>query len=137
MTVNEGRKYLKLMKPHYQKTSRSEQSDLLTEMEQVMGLHWKSLLRLLHAQALDRHKRQKGRGEIYSLAIEQVILTVWESLDYVCADQSFVLCPATLARRGVSGAKMSTFTSVLRDGRRSAHDGDALSRMSISTAVHR
>lgn len=87
MTVNERRKYLKLMKPRYQKASRSEQSDLLTEMEQVTGLHRKSLLRLLHAQTLERKKRSKGRGRTYGLAVEQVILVVWESLDYVCAER--------------------------------------------------
>jgi hypothetical protein len=54
MTVSERRKYLKVMKPRYQKpryqkASCSEQSALLTEMEQVTGPHRKSLLRLLHA----------------------------------------------------------------------------------------
>ncbi|MFL5663838.1 MAG: integrase [Ktedonobacteraceae bacterium] len=87
MTVNERRKYLKLMKSRYQKASRSQQSDLLTEMEQVTGLHRKSLLRLLHAQTLERKKRSKGRGRTYGLAVEQVILLVWESLDYVCAER--------------------------------------------------
>ncbi len=87
MTVNERRKYLKLMKPRYQKAGRSEQSDLLTEMEQVTGLHRKSLLRLLHGQTLERKKRSKGRGRTYGLAVEQVILVVWESLDYVCAER--------------------------------------------------
>jgi hypothetical protein len=87
MTVNERRKYLKLMRPRYQKANRGEQSDLLSEMEQVTGLHRKSLLRLLHAQTLERKKRSKGRGRTYGLAVEQVILVVWESLDYVCAER--------------------------------------------------
>lgn len=94
MTVNERRKYLKLMKSRYQKASRSQQSDLLTEMEQVTGLHRKSLLRLLHAQTLERKKRKQGRGRTYGLAVEQVILVVWESLDYVCAER---LTPALLS----------------------------------------
>jgi hypothetical protein len=87
MTVNERRKYLKLMKARYQKASRSEQSALLTEMEQVTGLHRKSLLRLLHAPSLERKKRSHGRGRRYGLATEQVVLVVWESLDYVCAER--------------------------------------------------
>jgi len=87
MTVNERRKYLKLMNPRYQGASRAEQSHLLTEMEQVTGLHRKSLLRLLHAKTLERKKRSKGRGRTYGLAIEQVILVVWESLDYICAER--------------------------------------------------
>ena len=94
MTVSERRKYLKLMKPRYQQASRAEQSTLLREMQQVTGLHRKSLLRLLHAESLERKKRVKGRGRSYGLAVEQVILVVWESLDYVCAER---LTPALLS----------------------------------------
>lgn len=87
MTVNERRKYLKLMKARYQKASRKEQSELLTEMGQVTGLHRKSLLRLLNSESLERKKRTKERGRSYGLATEQAILVVWESLDYVCAER--------------------------------------------------
>jgi hypothetical protein len=87
MTVNERRKYLKLMKPHYQKAKRAERSRLLTDMEEVTGLHRKSLLRLLHASSLNRKKRTTPRQRIYGLAVEQAILVVWESLDYVCAER--------------------------------------------------
>jgi hypothetical protein len=93
MTVTERRKYLKLMKPLYAKANRSEQSRMLSDMEQVTGLHRKSLLRLLHAPTLERKKRSKGRGHTYGLAVEQAILVVWESLDYVCAER---LTPALL-----------------------------------------
>lgn len=94
MTVTERRKYLKRMKPLYAKAQRSEQSRMLTEMEQVTGLHRKSLLRLLHAPTLERKKHQKGRGRTYGLAVEQAILVVWESLDYICAER---LTPALLS----------------------------------------
>ncbi len=94
MTVTERRKSLKKMKPLYSRAERHEQSRLLTEMEQVTGLHRKSLLRLLHAPTLERKKREKGRGCTYGLAIEQVILVVWESLDYICAER---LTPALLS----------------------------------------
>jgi hypothetical protein len=94
MTVSERRKYLKRMKSLYDKANRAEQSRLLDEMEQVTSLHRKSLLRLLHAQTLDRKKRSQGRGRSYGLDVEQVILVVWESLDYVCAER---LTPALLS----------------------------------------
>ncbi|QBD74475.1 hypothetical protein EPA93_48130 [Ktedonosporobacter rubrisoli] len=73
MTVTERRKYLKKMKPLYAKAERSEQSRMLTEMEQVTGLHRKSLLRLLHAPTRERKKRVKGRGRTYGLAVEQAM----------------------------------------------------------------
>ena len=81
MTVNERRKYLKLLKPRYQQAKRAERSRLLTDMEQVTGLHRKSLLRLLHALSLKRRKRTTPRQRTYGLEVEQVILVVWESLD--------------------------------------------------------
>src|SRR5205085_6569004 len=94
MTVTERRKYLKRMKPLYQQAKRSERSRLLSQMEQVTGLHRKSLLRLLHAKSLARKKRSTPRKRTYGLAVEQVILLVWESLDYVCAER---LTPVLLA----------------------------------------
>ncbi len=87
MTVNERRKYVKLMKPLYQQAKRGERSRLLTHMQEVTRLHRKSLLRLLHAKSLARKKRTTPRQRTYGLAVEQVILLVWESLDYVCAER--------------------------------------------------
>jgi hypothetical protein len=47
------------MKPLYAKATRSEQSRMLTQMEQATGLLSLSLLRLLHAPTLERTKREK------------------------------------------------------------------------------
>src|SRR6266566_3194513 len=87
MTLNERRKYLKRMKPRYLKAKRRERSQLLSEMEQVTGLHRKSLTRLLHAASLERKKRQKPRERSYGAEVEEVIVLVWESLDYICAER--------------------------------------------------
>src|SRR6266571_1285800 len=87
MTVNERRKYLKRMKPLYLKAKKAERSRLLTEMEQVSGLHRKSLSRLLHAQSLERKSRQKPRKPSYGAEVEEVIVQVWESLDSICAER--------------------------------------------------
>ena len=103
MTLNERRKYLKRMKPRYLKAKRSERSQLLSEMEQVTGLHRKSLTRLLHAASLERKKRQKPRERSYGAEVEEVIVWVWESLDYICAERlTPVLLPMAqhLARFG-------------------------------------
>jgi hypothetical protein len=131
MTVNERRKYLKLMKPIYAKADRPEQSRLLSDMEQVTGLHRKSLLRLLHAPTLERKKRSRSRGHTYGLAVEQVILVVWESLDYVCAERltpALLLTAQHLARFGsvhltseveaqLRGISEATVTRLLRKHR--------------------
>jgi hypothetical protein len=94
MSLNERRKYLKKMKPLYESSSRAEKSRLLGEMEQVTGLHRKSLLRLLHQESLQRHKSITKRSRIYGNDVEQIVVTVWESLDYVCSER---LTPALLS----------------------------------------
>jgi hypothetical protein len=87
MTLNERRKYLKRMKPRYVKAERKERGQLLSEMEQVTGMHRKSLTRLLHASSLERKKRQKPRERSYGVEVEEVIMVVWESLDSICAER--------------------------------------------------
>jgi hypothetical protein len=56
-------------------------------MEQVTGLHRKSLTRLMHVGSLERKKRVTPRAHTYGLAVEQVIVRVWESRDYICAER--------------------------------------------------
>jgi hypothetical protein len=87
MTLDERRKYLKRMKPRYMQAKRGERSALLSEMEQVTGMHRKSLTRLLHAASLERTKRRKVRERSYGAEVEEVIVAVWESLDYICAER--------------------------------------------------
>ena len=94
MTLDERRKYLKRMKPRYLKAKRKGRSQLLSEMEQVTGLHRKSLTRLLSGESLARQKRQKPRERSYGAEVEEVIVVVWESLDYICAER---LTPALLS----------------------------------------
>jgi hypothetical protein len=103
MTLDERRKYLKRMKVRYMKAKREERSVLLSEMEQVTGMHRKSLTRLLHAQSLERKKRQSPRCRSYGKAVEEVIVSVWESLDYICAERltpSLLTMAQHLARFG-------------------------------------
>jgi len=104
MTIDERRKYVKLMASRYQKAKRSERSQLLTEMEQVSKLHRKHLIRLLNGESLERQKRQTPRNRTYGLEVEEVILRVWESLDYICAERltpTLVKTAAHLATFGV------------------------------------
>jgi len=87
MSVNERRKYLKRMQVRYVAAKRAERSLLLSEMEQVTGLHSKSLTRLMHAGSLERKKRSTPRSHTYGLEVERIIVRVWESRDYICAER--------------------------------------------------
>jgi len=87
MTIDERRKYVKLMAPRYQRAKRKERSQLLSEMEQVSTLHRKHVIRLLNGPSLERQKRKTPRSRSYGLDVERVVLRVWESLDYICAER--------------------------------------------------
>jgi hypothetical protein len=93
MTIDERRKYLKRMEPRYRMGTKEQRGELLGEMEQVTGLHRKSLIRLLNGASLERTSRQRQRGIVYGAAVDDVIRVVWESLDYICAER---LTPALL-----------------------------------------
>ena len=49
MTIDERYKYLRKMRMRYLQAGRLEQGELLSEMEVVLGLHRKSLIRLMHS----------------------------------------------------------------------------------------
>src|SRR5258708_32481710 len=87
MTVSERRKYLKVMKARYVAAKRGERSQLLSEMQRVTGLHRKSLTRLMHAASLERKQRRTPRTRSYGLEVERIIVRVWESRDYICAER--------------------------------------------------
>ena len=88
MSVDERRKYLKLVASRYAKARRKERSALLSEMAAVTGLHRKSLLRLLNGPTLERTpKRPRFRRRCYGAVVADVVRVTWESLDYVCAER--------------------------------------------------
>jgi len=88
MSVNERRKYLKLVMPRYAQARGKERSQLLTEMEKVTGLHRKSLIRLMNLPSLERSPRKvRLKARRYGVAVAEVVRLVWESLDYICAER--------------------------------------------------
>lgn len=87
MTINERRKYLKLMLPRYRLANRTERSRLLTEMQAVTTLERKSLIRLLNSPTLERQPRQRQRGTTYDHHFDDALRVLAETLDYVCAER--------------------------------------------------
>jgi hypothetical protein len=78
MSIDERRKYLRLVAPRYAKAGRAERSGLLTEIVAVTGLHRKSVLRLLHGLTLDRApRRPRSRRSRYGAAVQDVVRVVW------------------------------------------------------------
>jgi transposase InsO family protein len=86
MTIEERYKYLRLMKKRYVKAGRKEKGQFLDEMEEVTGLHRKSLIRLLKSN-LRRKNRSKERGATYGADIDDALRVIDESFDFICAER--------------------------------------------------
>jgi len=86
MNINERRKYLHKMWGRYRKANKMEKSKLLSEMEAVIGMHRKSIIRLLNNQ-LSRKKRTRERGRTYGVDVDDSIRKIANSLDYPCAER--------------------------------------------------
>jgi hypothetical protein len=86
MTVDERRKYLRVMYVRYCVADKPQRSRLLDEMETVLKLHRKALIRLMASDPI-RKVREKQRGKIYDHEVADVLRVVAESLDYICAER--------------------------------------------------
>ncbi len=121
MTVNERRKYLRLIKKRYLKASKLERGRLLDEMEAITGLHRKSLIRLMSG-SLERKPRRRQRGRTYGPEVDDALRVISESFDHICAERlqpNLVWMAHHLAQHG----EMQVSERVL----------DQLSRISVST----
>lgn len=86
MSIDERRKYLRLVKPRYVEAGRSEKGQLLDEMEAVTGLNRKTLIRLMNG-SLERKARSRERGKKYGPEVDDALRVIYESLDGICAER--------------------------------------------------
>lgn len=86
MTVDERYKYLRLVQGRYWAADRSGRSRLLDEIEEVTGLHRKSLIRLLRGR-LKRKRRRRQRGRTYGAEVDDALRVISESMDHICAER--------------------------------------------------
>lgn len=88
MSMSERRSYIRQMQPRYRGALKREKQALLDEMEQVTGMHRKSLTRLLNLRDLrPKPLRRRARRRTYGADVEDVVGMVWESLDGICAER--------------------------------------------------
>jgi hypothetical protein len=86
MTIDERRKYLRMVKKRYLQTNKVNRGQLLDEMEAVTGLHRKSLIRLM-ASDMKRKLRRRHRGRQYGAEVDDALRIICESFDYPCAER--------------------------------------------------
>lgn len=125
MSIQERRKYLRIMQHAYQTAKRSERGRLLDTMQTATGLNRKTLIRLM-AGDLKRQTRPRERGRAYQRDVDQALRVIAESYDFICAER---LTPnlVALAEQLAAHAELH-LTEALRQ---------QLSTVSISTVKRR
>ena len=86
MTIDERRKYLRMMQKRYFEADRKERGLLLDEMEAITELHRKSLIRLMTG-SLERRPRRQQRSRTYGPEVDDALRVIAESTDYICAER--------------------------------------------------
>lgn len=86
MTIDERRKYLYKMWGQYRGSSKAEKGVMLDQMEQLTGMHRKSIIRIINGR-LSRKKRTNQRGPTYGPKVKNAAVKVSEALDYPCAER--------------------------------------------------
>jgi hypothetical protein len=86
MNINERRKYIHKMWGRYREANKKEKGELLDEIEAVVGMHRKAIIRLLNGR-LSRKKRGCERGREYGVEVDDAVRVIARSLDYPCAER--------------------------------------------------
>lgn len=86
MTIDERRKYLHKMWGRYRDATKIEKGVMLDDMEQVTGLHRKSIIRILKGR-LSRKKRSRERGPTYGISVMNAVRKISKALDHPCAER--------------------------------------------------
>ena len=86
MNIDERRKYIHKMWGRYREANKKEKGELLDEIEAVVGMHRKAIIRLLKGR-LSRKKRSRERGREYGVEVDDVVRVIARSLDYPCAER--------------------------------------------------
>jgi hypothetical protein len=86
MSLQERRKYLRIMQRAYETAQRSERGRLLDTLQAATGLDRKTLIRLM-ASDLKRRPRQRERGQTYRRDVDQALRVIAESYDFICAER--------------------------------------------------
>lgn len=87
MEINERFKYLRMMKARYEMADKRTKAQLLDEMEVMTGLHRKHLIARMNSPGPWRQRRQRERSREYGPDVEEAIIVIGETLDWICAER--------------------------------------------------
>ena len=116
MSCSSRREYLAVKQKEYLGASRRERSAILDEMVKTTTMNRKYLIQLMGGE-LRRKPRRRERGRTYGEEVEEAVLFVAESLDFICGKrlQPVLLFTArNLARHGEMTLSAETQASLAK-----------------------
>lgn len=87
MNTDERYKYLRLMKERYTTADRQTKGSLLSEMEEITGLHRKYLVSCMNSPGPWRRRRNRERSRSYGADVQRAIAVIADALDWICAER--------------------------------------------------
>ena len=98
MTAPARRELVEALRQRYAAATREEKVRMISEFTSVSGLHRKSAIRVLNAQAEPAAPLpRRGRPRLYQQAVQQALVTLWEASDRICGKRLKPLLPVLLA----------------------------------------
>jgi len=116
MNIDERRKYIHKMWGRYREANKTEKGKLLDEIEAVVGMHRKAIIRIMNGR-LSRKKRSRERDQEYGVEVSDAVRVVARSLDYPCAERlqpNLVWMAQHLGRHGELQVGQATLEKLAR-----------------------
>lgn len=88
---------LRTVSQRYRGSSRVEKSRILEEFAATTGYHRKHATRLLRTGPSDKRTAPRPSRRIYSAAVREALIVVWEASDRVCGKRLKAIIPTLLA----------------------------------------
>jgi hypothetical protein len=97
MTAPTRRELVEALRQRYAAATREEKVRMISEFAAVSGLHRKSAIRVLNAEAEPTAPlTRRGRPRLYEQAVQQALVTLWEASDRICGKRLKALLPVLL-----------------------------------------
>ena len=88
---------LRTVSQRYRSSSRGEKSRILEEFTVTTGYHRKHAMRLLRTGPSDKRSAPRPLRRIYSAAVREVLIIVWEASDRVCGKRLKAIIPTLIS----------------------------------------
>src|SRR5512135_716103 len=89
--------FVEALRERYRQASKKEKTQILNEFVDIAGCHRKHAIRLLTGADPVRSDAAKPGRRIYSDAVREALVILWEAADRICGKRLKVILPDLLS----------------------------------------